>query len=97
MDNVTHTLFGLVLAKTGLERSTPKATLALLIGANLPDLDLLAWFGGHISYLKYHRGISHSPLGLLCEAGLLAVTLLVVPRDRTKVGAPRIFGMLFLM
>jgi inner membrane protein len=97
MDNVTHTLFGLVLAKTGLERSTPKATLALLIGANLPDLDLLAWFGGPISYLKYHRGISHSLPGLLCEAGLLAVMLLVAHRARSKVEAHANFGMLFLM
>jgi inner membrane protein len=97
MDNVTHTLFGLVLAKTGLERSTPKATLALLIGANLPDLDLLAWFGGHISYLKYHRGFSHSLAGLFCEAGLLAAILLAIHRARAGSVAPARFGMLFLM
>ena len=84
MDNVTHTLFGLALAKTGLERSTPKATLALLIGANLPDLDLLAWFGGHISYLNYHRGLSHALPGLLCEAFLLAAILLVAHRVRLE-------------
>ncbi|MSO22665.1 MAG: metal-dependent hydrolase [Acidobacteria bacterium] len=97
MDNVTHTLFGLVLAKTGLERSTPKATLALLIGANLPDLDLLALLGGPISYLKYHCGISHSLPGLLCEAVLLAAILLVAHRVRSKVASPANFGMLFLM
>ena len=97
MDNVTHTLFGLVLAKTGLDRSTPKATLALLIGANLPDLDLLAWFGGHISYLKYHRGLSHSLAGLLCQAVLLAAILLAAHRARSKVAAPANFGRLFLM
>jgi inner membrane protein len=97
MDNVTHTLFGLVLAKTGLERSTPKATLALLIGANLPDLDLLAWFGGHISYLKYHRGFSHSLAGVLCEAVLLAAILLLLHRIRAKTEVPANFWMLFLM
>ena len=96
MDNVTHTLFGLALAKTGLERSTPKATLALLIGANLPDLDLLAWFGGHISYLNYHRGLSHALPGLLCEAFLLAAILLVAHRVGSKHSPPANFRMLFI-
>jgi inner membrane protein len=96
VDNVTHTLFGLALAKTGLERSTPKATLALLIGANLPDLDLLAWFGGHISYLNYHRGLSHALSGLVCEAFLLAAILLVAHRMRSKHASPANFRMLFL-
>jgi len=97
MDNVTHTLFGLVLAKTGLERSTPKATLALVIGANLPDLDVAAWLGGDLSYLKHHRGLSHSLAGLFCEAGLLAAILLLAHRARSKVAAPANFRMLFLM
>lgn len=96
MDNVTHTLFGLALAKTGLERSTPKATLALLIGANLPDLDLFAWFGGHISYLKYHRGLSHALPGLICEAFLLAAILLALQRHVSKNHPPANFSMLFL-
>ena len=96
VDNVTHTLFGLALAKTGLERSTPKATLALLIGANLPDLDLLAWFGGHISYLNYHRGLSHALSGLVCEAFLLAAILLVAHRMRSRHAPPANFRMLFL-
>jgi inner membrane protein len=97
MDNVTHTLFGLVLAKTGLERSTPKATLALVIGANLPDLDVIAWLGGDLSYLKHHRGLSHSLAGLFCEAGLLAAILLVAHRAWSKSAASANFRMLFLM
>jgi inner membrane protein len=84
------------LAKTGLEPQTPKATLALLIGANLPDLDLLAWLGGHISYLKYHRGLSHALPGLMGEALLLAAILLVAHRVRSKHGPPAKFRMLFL-
>jgi inner membrane protein len=96
VDNVTHTLFGLALAKTGLERSTPKATLALLIGANLPDLDLLTAFGGHISYLKHHRGLSHALPGLICEAILLAALLLVSHRRLSKDQSPANFTMLLL-
>ncbi len=88
MDNVTHTLFGLVLAKTGLERSTPKATLALLIGANLPDLDLRLLARRATSAISnYHRGFSHSLAGLLCQASLLAAVLLMAHRARSKVAA----------
>ncbi len=97
MDNLTHTLFGLALAKTGLERSTPRATVALLVGANLPDIDLVASFGGQISYLKHHRGITHSLAGLFCEAALLAAILLLVHQARSKTTPPASFWMLFLM
>lgn len=97
MDNVTHTLFGLLLARAGLERITPKATTALLIGANLPDLDLLAWFGGHISYLKYHRGFSHSLAGLLCSGVLLAAVLKRTHHARSRAPAPADFLKLLLV
>ncbi len=97
MDNVTHTLFGLILAKTGLERCTPKATLALVIGANLPDIDVVSWLGGDLSYLKHHRGFSHSLAGLLCQASLLAAVLLMAYRARSKVATQASFRGLFLM
>jgi inner membrane protein len=97
MDNVTHTLFGLILAKTGLERSTPNATLALVIGSNLPDIDVVSWLGGDLSYLKHHRGFSHSMAGLLCQAFLLAAILLAIHRARSKVDTRASFRMLFLM
>jgi inner membrane protein len=97
MDNVTHTLFGLVLAKTGLERTTPKATLALLIGANLPDLDVVAWLGGDLSYLKHHRGFSHSLAGLLFEGAFVATMLWMMHRVRSKVSIPIDLRMLFFM
>src|SRR3989338_3136311 len=41
MENVSHTLAGLALARCGLGRTTPLATTALVAGANLPDVDLL--------------------------------------------------------
>ena len=97
MDNVTHTLFGLILAKTGLERCTPKATLALVIGANLPDIDVVSWLGGDLNYLRHHRGFSHSLAGLFCQASLLATILLVAHRAWSKVADRASFRMLFLV
>ena len=39
MEPVTHALFGLTLARAGLGRRTRLGTAALVIGANLPDVD----------------------------------------------------------
>jgi inner membrane protein len=72
MDNLTHTLYALALAKTGLYRTTPRATLALMVGANLPDVDLISISWGDINYLKYHRGITHSFIGVILGAFILA-------------------------
>src|ERR671919_620239 len=46
MDNLSHTLVGAALGKAGLQKRTPLATAALLIGANLPDVDVLAYAWG---------------------------------------------------
>jgi inner membrane protein len=72
MDNLTHTLYGLALAKTGLQRVTPQATLTLLVGANFPDADLASLFWGQISYLRHHRAITHSFAGVVLGALFLA-------------------------
>lgn len=61
MDNLTHSLTGLMLARAGLGRTTERGgTLMLVLAANAPDLDGLALFGGNGAYLDYHRGIMHS-------------------------------------
>jgi hypothetical protein len=39
MDPLAHTLVGLALAKSGLEKRSGYAAAALVIGANLPDVD----------------------------------------------------------
>lgn len=61
MDNLTHSLTGLMLARAGLGRTTERGgTLMLVLAANAPDLDGLALFGSNGAYLDYHRGIMHS-------------------------------------
>ena len=80
MDNLTHTLTALALSQAGLKRKTRFATLALVVGANLPDIDLLSRWGGAAAFLKYHRGITHSILGVTILATLLAGVLYYVGR-----------------
>ena len=93
MDNLTHTLTALALSQAGLNRKTRFATLALVIGANLPDVDLLTRFVGPAAYLKHHRGITHSILGVTVLAALLAGILYYFGRRATpKRSAPPLDG-----
>jgi len=75
MDNITHTLTGLAISQAAFNRKTRYATLAIVIGANLPDIDLISRFWGNVAYLKYHRGITHSIFGVTALGILLAATV----------------------
>jgi inner membrane protein len=60
MDNLTHSLTGLILSRAGLNRFYPRATLVLIVSANIPDIDILAIARGPLYYFEQHRGITHS-------------------------------------
>jgi membrane-bound metal-dependent hydrolase YbcI (DUF457 family) len=75
MDNVTHTLFALTLARTRLGRGGRGMTAALILASNAPDIDIVATLGGTANYLAWHRGPTHGPLGV---AGLGALTAGIV-------------------
>ncbi len=60
MDNVCHSLAGAVLAECGFARRTRFATAAMVIGANIPDIDVLYLFGGDLMGLESRRGWTHS-------------------------------------
>ena len=76
MDNITHSLVGWTIARTGLVRTSPYTTAALVIGANLPDYDIVyGMSGGLLSYLHTHRAESHSFLGLIVQAIILTSVL----------------------
>lgn len=80
MDNVCHTLIGAALAESGLGRRTSLGFATLLIGANLPDLDVLAYLDSPLAALEWRRGWSH---GVLAMAALpLLLTGLMVTLDR---------------
>jgi inner membrane protein len=60
MDNLTHSLTGLMLSRAGLNRFYPRATLLLIVSANIPDIDFVAILRGPLYYFEQHRGITHS-------------------------------------
>ena len=93
MDNLTHTFFGWALARAGFDRFGAWATPTLLIAANLPDAEVPLLFSDKVSYLTFHRGISHSFCGFVVEATALSLlvcaTLWVWRRRRVRDnGAP---------
>lgn len=71
MDNLTHTLTGLMLSRAGLRTLTPRASLLLMLAANAPDIDTIAVIGGKPAYLDWHRGPTHSLLLIPVMAALV--------------------------
>lgn len=82
MDNLTHTLTGLALARAGLNRFSPHATALLLVSANAPDCDIVAAFKGPLAYLEAHRGYTHSLVGLPVMAVLSVLVVAAIFRRR---------------
>ncbi len=81
-DNITHGLAAALLAQAGLrQRYGALATVALLVGSELPDIDALFKLGGPVSDFVHHRGITHSLFGGAGLALLGAVLLWSVWRS----------------
>lgn len=92
MDNLTHSLAGALLGQAGLKTKTGLAMPALIIGANLPDVDAACffWLEG-TEHLGFRRGITHGPPALVLLPLILAGLLWAFDRWQTKRGAKR-FG-----
>lgn len=65
MDNLTHSLVGAVLGRMGLKRLSPRAMPALIIAANLPDIDSFIGPPLGLSARTFHRGFTHGIGGML--------------------------------
>lgn len=87
MDNLTHTLIGAALAESGLRRRTRYAAAALMIGANIPDIDVIAVPLGHS--LEWRRGITHGIPALLLWPFILAGLIMLWHRSRGASMGPR--------
>ncbi len=81
MEPLTHALTGAVMAQAGLrQRWGRQATLAMVAGAMIPDIDVF-WSHGVLA-LETHRGITHSLAGALVLAAALGAALLPLGRER---------------
>jgi membrane-bound metal-dependent hydrolase YbcI (DUF457 family) len=93
MFNSTHTLVGLAIARTGPEKWAPYATATAIIASNLPDIDSIALFWGPAAYLDYHRGVTHSVLGVPILALLLSVAMYPISKAFWKTYAVALIAM----
>jgi inner membrane protein len=77
MDNVCHTLVGAAFGEAGLKRRTRFAAAALMISANIPDIDVLV-FATDTPSVSFRRGITHGIAAQLILPILLTAVLMVV-------------------
>jgi len=74
VDNLTHSLVAAVMGRMGLKRLSPRAMPAMIIAANLPDLDSFVARGVGCDPLAAHRGFTHG-IGGLVTMPFLAVAI----------------------
>jgi inner membrane protein len=89
LDNLTHSMAGWVLGQAGLKTKTRKGLAALILGANMPDIDV---FFGNAPWdpLAIHRGFTHGIVGgVLVMPPILAALLWAL--DRWQVGHDKQF------
>lgn len=60
MDPISHGMVGLAIASITGEPVIGAVSIGSTLGAMSPDLDIIMQFKGHLSYLRNHRGMSHS-------------------------------------
>jgi inner membrane protein len=82
MDNVTHTVTGLVLAQAGLGRMTPHGATLLVLAANAPDIDIVMATQGALRYFECHRGYTHCLLALPVMALISVLVTSLIFRQR---------------
>jgi inner membrane protein len=78
VDPVCHTLVGAALGRAGFARRSALGMTALVLGANLPDIDVLAHFGGSGAALEFRRGLTHGVAALLVLPAVFAGALIAV-------------------
>jgi inner membrane protein len=90
MDPLTHTLVGANLGSTRLGEKTRLAPAALVIGANLPDIDAILYFTGQSDFaLEFRRGWTHGVLALFVLPFLQTALLMLYARMRRIDVSPR--------
>lgn len=88
MDNLCHTLAGLALAEAGFKRKTALGTATMIIGANLPDVDIAAYFWGPVTALGFRRGLTHGLPALALWPFVLAGLMLAWDSKVRRRGRP---------
>lgn len=84
MDNLAHCLAGAALGEAGLKRKTGLGMAALVLAANLPDVDVVGLLFGE--NLAWRRGWTHGPVAMIVLPPLLAALLVLLDRWQARRG-----------
>jgi inner membrane protein len=96
VDNLTHSLVGAIIGRMGLKRLSPRAMPALIIAANLPDVDSFVAGAFGCEPLAAHRGFTHGIGGVVTLPFLtLAMVFLWERLSGGNLTALRVRGLLF--
>ncbi len=87
MEPVTHFLTGACLGRAGSNRITAYATLAMVLAAEAPDIDILWSIRGPVAGFEHHRGITHTFLGAPFMALIVTGAVWLWHRWRTRAAA----------
>jgi inner membrane protein len=79
VDNLCHTLTGAAFGEAGLKHRTRFGSLALMVAANLPDVDVLV-FATDTPSVAFRRGWTHGPLAQLLLPVLLTGAIVAASR-----------------
>ena len=87
MDNVCHTLVGAALGEAGLKHRTRWGATALMVAANLPDLDVLVFATGAPA-VSFRRGWTHGVFAQALLPVVLVTVLMTLDRWRRRRESP---------
>lgn len=79
MDPFTHAVVGIAAGSfSGSNVLSNPLAIGCLIGSVLPDSDIIFQYWGDYSYLKNHRGVTHSLPGMAALSALISLAVLVL-------------------
>lgn len=79
MDPFTHALVGMGIGALSGQVLNPNNTLycAVVMGAVIPDIDIITKLKGDLTFIRHHRGISHSVGGFLFFSAITAAVVYI--------------------
>lgn len=96
MDNLCHTLVGAAIGEAGLKDRVRHGNAVLMVAANLPDIDVLAFASG-VPAVAIRRGWTHGVLSWIVLPIFFAGLLLAIERLRSNAGPRSRFSSLLLL